>query len=333
MLKRFLLLVLFAGLAQARITTRFQEALYFRYEKGTGHHSTFDLMGSEVNVETNLSNTNRDLLTLALQVYVWGSMEGWAKAMHYGNAYAIFPLGIGKPNLKIGQQVVPFGLLADYDTHGQIFQTTYALALGERIDAGVSAFGILGPLDWWYMVSNGRGPNVMDQDENKVQTARLAIGLENATADMRFGLSLLRGVLPNFSEDPLKDMMAEPDTFLLKNRIGFDFDLAPTFLTVRAELIGGNQGQITRIDDVTKHGVLSGYLELRLPVRYGLEAMAQYSFFQPTLDRLDMSSDLAAGISLAPATIKNLNLQVAGIKRDDNHRISYHVIGQVGINL
>jgi hypothetical protein len=264
-----------------------------------------------------------------LQVYVWGTMEGWAKDMHYGNAFAVFPLGLGRPSIKVGQQVIPFGLLSYYDTHGQVFENPYALVLGERIDAGISVFGLLGPFDWWYMVANGNGPNVSDRDENKVQTGRIAL----AADDYAIGLSLLRGVLPRFRHNPLVDMMAEPDSFLMKNRAGIDFELSLPLMLVRGEAAAGRYGAVQDLTEFTQDGQLGVYVETRIPIRYGLEIMGMYSSYWPSLEEPTAAQDLGVGISCAPADFGVVNIQAAGIRRESQGQTSDHFVAQLGVTL
>src|SRR4030043_780063 len=134
--KLYLLMLIFSGIAFGRIDLRFNPAIYSRYVDNTDETpSSFNLMAAELTITGNMSHENRDLLTVATQIYIAGTMHGWAKSMHQGIAHLNIPNGIGKPSIKIGQQVIPFGLLTWYDTHGRVFQNPYAFTIGQRIDA------------------------------------------------------------------------------------------------------------------------------------------------------------------------------------------------------
>lgn len=329
MLRSLLLSATIAGLLAARVDTRVKENAYFRFTQSSEGPTSFSLMAAEVEVEGRLSKPGRDIMSLVLQVYVWGTMEGWAKAMHYGNAYAVFPLGLGRPSIKVGQQVVPFGLLSYYDTHGQVFENPYALVLGARIDAGVSVFGLLGPLDWWYMISNGSGPNLVDRDDNKVQTGRIAL----KAADYTVGFSVLRGILPRFHHNPLVDMMAEPDSFLMKNRAGLDFELSLPLMLFRGELAGGRYGAVRDLAEFTQDGQSGAYAEARIPIRYGLEIMGMYSSYRAVLEEPSTTQDFGAGMSYTPAGIGLVTVQLAGIRRQAHGETSDHLVVQLGATL
>ncbi len=329
-----LTLFLLVSLSLARLETKISPQAFFQYNKKFDNGSSLQLMGSELNIHSTLSNQDRDILALALQAYIWGTMTGWAKKMHYGNAYVIFPLGLGRPNIKLGQQVLPFGLLADYDTHGQIVQTPYVRTIGLRIDPGISVNGLLGSFNWWYMVSNGAGPNVMDLDENKVQTLRISANHAGTWADALIGISFLRGILPDFSENPLVDMMATPDSFLIKNRIALDFEFSPPQFLIRAELVGGNQEKkISRFNGITKITTFSGYMELRIPLIYNLELMAKYALFKPATNQAGSTRDLMIGVNYIPAEINAFNIQLGGFKYEVNEISSYSLVAQLAVTL
>ncbi len=109
--------------------------------------------------------------------------------------------------MKVGQFVIPFGTLADYETHTRVFQSLYANSLGIRIDPGVEVDGYLGDAEYQISVTNGNGPFRSDIDGNKVVVARIVKTLQVGEDDLKVGLSALTGRLPVFSlvGDPLMD--------------------------------------------------------------------------------------------------------------------------------
>ena len=166
----------------------------------------FELMGAEGNIQAQVTGATRDILTALIQVRAGGAMSGWTSGFHFGEAYALFPLGLSLPTIRVGQAVIPFGLLADYDIHTQIIQTPFAKTLGLRLDPGLGVLGVLGHTDYHLWLSNGNGPDMMDNDKGKVFTARVAPRFLLGDADVTLGLSGLYGSLPYWSLDSLAKM-------------------------------------------------------------------------------------------------------------------------------
>lgn len=332
MLKFFFVILIFLAVAFARIDLRFNPGLYFRYSDFTdGTPSSFSLASAELTFIGNLGNNNRDIVGVAYQIHIAGSMHGWAKSLHQGIAYASIPTGIGKPTIKIGQQVIPFGLLSWYDTHGRLFQNPYVFTLGQRIDAGVSMQGFVGPIDWWYMVSNGSGPNIIDEDDNKVQTLRIAHSFSADWYDLTVGLSLLRGVLPVFNRNPLSDLMAEPDSLRMKNRLAIDGRFSNPYFEILGEVIIGTDGSWNTISEINNQRKTGGYLGLDIPIIAGIDVIGMYSHWQPDPDNEAEEQILGIGLDYTPVNLNNINLQIIlnkNLGQDD-----YRVVGQLGIIL
>jgi len=305
----------FIGLSFGRVDSSLQKGMFFRVDKGTGYPLRFNLTGSEITFQSTLSSSQRDIMKFDAQIFLWGSMDGWSKGMHYGNIYAIFPFGPGRFNLKIGQHVVPFGMQAEYDSHGQLFQQPYALNIGERIDIGISLIGILGPIDYFYMISNGNEPNHPDRDDDKVQTLRLAILSRQPVGDLKFGISLLRGVLPNFTSDPFINMAAVPDTFFMKTRLGLDWDIQLPVFTLRGEASVGPNGAENPFSDLPDRSVFAGYAEARIPISYNLELMGMYSRFQPSLSGSEATYEFGPGLNYTLSDVSAITLQFALLRR------------------
>lgn len=310
-----MVLVFFIGLSFGRVESTLQKGMFIRIDKSTGTPLSFNLTGSEISFQSTLSSSQRDIMKFDAQLFLWGSMEGWSKGMHYGNIYAIFPFGPGRFNLKIGQHVVPFGMQAEYDSHGQLFQQPYALNVGERIDIGVSLFGILGPIDYFYMISNGNEPNHPDRDEDKVHTLRFAVLSRRPVGDFKFGVSLLRGVLPDFTSDPFIDMAAVPDTFIMKTRLGFDWDIQLPLFTLRGEASVGPNGGENPLSNLPDRSVFAGYAEARIPISYELEVMGMYSRFQPSLSGGGATYEFGPGLNYTLPDVSAITLQFAAIRR------------------
>ena len=314
--------LLFSPPGFAGIRTDLKSEFYFRFADDDQMKGTFELPGIELNPAFTLVGESGDLLTLAFQIYSGGAMSGPMKDMHYGNAYLLIPTGLGKPTFKLGQQIIPFGQLAEYDTHSQIIQNLYAKSLGLRIDTGVSVYGMLGDYDYWFMVSNGTGPNRIDADRNKVITGRIAKTFQVGNSDLRLGVSALCGNLPHYmpGEDVYQDMMGMPkETFTeTKTRYALDAEYSGGPILFRGELVAGKN----KLDTGT--GVIYGdafgyYMELRYPLSNRIEILGKYDYWRPYAPLNETTTSKALEINFAMN--KNLELQFAA-ERFNNYNIS-----------
>lgn len=220
---------------------------------GEGTPDEADIMAAEMEIYASFG----DSIDAAFQTPGYTAMKGRGKGMHFGNAYAVFKRKIGEPTYKVGQFVIPFGNLADYETHTRILQTLYPYSLGIRIDPGVEIEGFLDE-DTEFEVSAtfGNGPYRRDIDGNKVITARVARRMMVGNNDLKVGVSALRGQLPVFSlmTDPLMDgnnaKLVDTRTGMLvdqfdsagfadKTRYAVDLEYYLGIDLIRAELVRG----------------------------------------------------------------------------------------------
>lgn len=280
-------------------SVRLGGALYPRYML-TADESMFELMGAELTVQAQVTGETRDIMSVALQVYTAGVMESWFKGIHFGEAYALFPLGMSLPTIRVGQAVVPFGLLADYDIHSQIVQTTYARSLGLRLDPGVGFLGALGVLQYSAWLSNGNGPDRMDNDRNKVIAARVAPKLLLGDAELTVGMSGLAGSLPYWSMDSFALFAEGPRAYAMKYRLGLDntTDWGP--LTVRLE------GLVGRDSALAGATVFGYYAEGRYALVSWLEALLKYDGYHANHGR---ANNLSLGLNYYPPDISAFEIQ------------------------
>ena len=290
---------LLATIAMAGTDVRLGGALYPRYTFSP-MENTFELMGAEATIQAQVTNDTRDILTAVLQVHTAGAMMDWLKGMHFGEAYALFPLGMRLPTIRVGQAVVPFGLLADYDVHSQIIQTTYARTLGLRLDPGLGILGGLGQLQYALWLSNGNGPDRMDNDKNKLVTARVAPKLLLGDAELTFGASALWGVLPYWSLDSFASFAEGPRSYAMKYRLGLDntTDWGP--LTTRLEGVAGRDSSLSGAS------VFGYYAEARYAFVRWLEALAKYDGFHANGGQ---ANNLSLGLNFYPPDISAFELQ------------------------
>ena len=296
-----LVLMLTVAVAVAGTSVRLGGALIprFMYEE---MGSSFELMSAEGNIEAQVTNETRDILTALIQVRAGGAMSGWTSGFHFGQAYALFPLGLSLPTIKVGQAVIPFGLLADYDIHTQIVQTPFARTLGLRLDPGLGVLGVLGHIDYRLWLSNGNGPDMMDNDMGKVFTARVAPRFLLGDADVTLGLSGLAGSLPYWSLDSLDEMVEGPRSYKVKYRLGLDntTDWGP--LTLRLEGVAGKDSTLAQ------PFVFGYYGEARYALVRWLEPMVAYDGFHTDEGS---ARTLSAGLNFYPPDISAFEVQTA----------------------
>lgn len=149
------------------------------------------------------------------------------------NTYAQIKGPLGKINLRAGHYLLPFGLLAYYDTERLLIHGIEEDNLGNRLDWGAQVLGYSGSLDYAVSVSQGSGSEFRDPDSNKLVTGR--IGLKQDYN--RYGLSIMSGTVDVSDEE--KGVEREE-----RRRIALDaeLDFAPWIL--RGELVAGqNSGR------------------------------------------------------------------------------------------
>ena len=211
-----------------------------------------ELMAAELETTATIANKTRDVLDLGLQWPNATQMEGIdgrGKEMHFFNAYGIYKFGLGKPNLRFGQFVVPFGNLPYYETHTRPLQTLYQESLGVRIDRGASLEGMAGNYDYWIAAMNGNGARG-DNNNSPIVTGRVARRFDLPTGTLNVGASALHGSdMPRFSTlvDPLMDneamvgdmSMTPALDFTDKTRVALDAEYSAGQNLWRAELVAG----------------------------------------------------------------------------------------------
>ncbi|MBM3332408.1 hypothetical protein FJY68_11275 [candidate division WOR-3 bacterium] len=299
MKKISLLVAALAAITLASTSLKLGGAIYPRYAL-SDKQSTFELMGAEATIQSQVTSETRDIMYAALQVYTGGVMSGWFKGIHFGEAYAMFPLGLSLPTIKVGQAVVPFGLLETYDIHTQIVQTTYARSLGLRLDPGLGLTGVLGRTGYALWLSNGNGPDRMDNDKGKVVTARVAPRFLLGNADLTFGLSGLCGSLPYWSIDSLANFPKGPQSYAVKYRLGLDntADWGP--LTLRLEGVAGKDSALSGAT------VFGYYAEARYAFVSWLEALAKYDGWHANGGQLN---NLSTGLNFYPPNTSAFEIQ------------------------
>lgn len=195
---------------------------------------------SEISVVSSISDGESEIVSLNLQHNIETPMTGRARDMHFSNLYAVFNLGVGSPAVRVGQFVVPFGTLAEYDTHGVPLQTPYARTLGIRIDRGMALEGAEGDLDWWASLTTGDGRE--RHDGGWAAIARVARDYETGQDLVRVGASALLGEnMPTFPTTAMALPMGMDDRVKHtdKWRVALDLDWLRGIDNIRAEFVLG----------------------------------------------------------------------------------------------
>ena len=211
---------------------------------GGGVEDQFEVMATEINIRFLVNNDDEELFSVAAGPNLYTGMEGRGRQMHFSNYYMVWNFGLDKPKLQLGQFVIPFGTLAEYDTHPLILQTPYARTLGVRIDQGLALVGYRGDTDYWLSLTSGDGRG--RTDGSYAANLRLARDYEVGDDAYRVGLSLLHGEnMPVFHPDPMPVphdggmdehmMLSRAD----KTRVALDLDWLHGVDNIRAELVGG----------------------------------------------------------------------------------------------
>lgn len=141
---------------------------------------------------------------------------------------------LGRWNVMAGHYILPFGLLASYDTERLPLTTLEPFSLGIKLDTGVQVFGFHGPVDYAVSVSQGVGRRrLTDVDDDKLLIGRIGWEREAFT----FGVSGLLGKVFQGEEAELNR------SGLYEKRLAVDFttkNLGPWIL--RMEGIAGENG-------------------------------------------------------------------------------------------
>ncbi|HWC60797.1 MAG TPA: hypothetical protein VHC44_13970 [Verrucomicrobiae bacterium] len=137
---------------------------------------------------------------------------------------------LGKWNIRAGHFLLPFGLLATYDTERLVLQGLEQFSLGIRHDTGAQIFGHFGDWDYAVSVTDGLSDiHFADSRANPVLMARMAYVQD----DWQIGVSTLIGhVLADFE-------FSDGPEFVSERRAAIDMTKSWGPLTIRAEGVGG----------------------------------------------------------------------------------------------
>lgn len=163
----------------------------------------------------------------------------------YGFYRFLFP-GVSA-NLRAGQFVLPFGLIAVWDTPLQPIQPLYEKALGLRVDTGFMLEGDYGPYHYAGSVTTGSGPNRTDVDWSRVLAFRLERTFPTSLGQFQLGGSLLSGRTPRTAFNTLLPASgytrAGKQDMVSRTRFAADGQYLFGPVTARGEIIFGSDEQ------------------------------------------------------------------------------------------
>ncbi|WP_075790613.1 hypothetical protein [Massilia putida] len=151
---------------------------------------------------------------------------------HLYQSYLQYKGPLGRWNAVAGRFIVPFGLLATYDSERQLLTTIEALSTGIKLAQGAELHGFRG--DGTYALALTTAPG----GRGAVVTGRLARNWDGGN----MGISLLSGLLP---ETTTKESLERVNSILdnvqvvAKRRLAVDATLQNGPDLVRSELIAG----------------------------------------------------------------------------------------------
>ncbi len=245
------LLLLSANCASAELKVSAVEILPrldLRAKAGQPAAETLRVQQGEIDLRFSVGDGEKEWANFALQGVLATPMTGRARQMHFSNFYAVGNLGVGRPKVKVGQFVVPFGTLAEFATHALLLQTPYARTIGLRLDRGVELEGFVGDWDYWLSATSGDGRT--RQNGGYAASLRLVRDWELGDDFLRLGFSYLEGNnMPTFPTNPMPVPMGmdEMVAFADKRRLAVDVDWLRGIDNIRAELVVG-QDDSKRVD-------------------------------------------------------------------------------------
>lgn len=198
-----------------------------RYKNTDGSENDIKLEGLFLNFRKIFSDEKGDRIIAVGQI----DIEDNFNEIRPYQTYLQYKGPLGRWNLRAGHYILPYGLLADYDTERLLLRTIENINLGIKLDTGMEVLGQTGEYNYALSASQGVGrERLSDVDGNKLVVGRLAWEGEDVT----LGLSgLLGNVLADNNGNPYK------------SRFGLDFTTYVGPLTFRSELdIGKEQGRL-----------------------------------------------------------------------------------------
>jgi hypothetical protein len=232
------------------------------------------------------------------------AQQNGVKEFAIGEAYASYRLPImtdtdSTAYVRVGQFVLPVGLMATYDTHQEIIQSLYAEGIGERTDWGAAIDGrFYGVLDYNFAIAAGTGPGHLYAVPDRVVSFRLGRLFLTKYGTFNLGGSLLGGRLPVTEVDPATGFppvlppsgkLTAPYGYVDKTRLIGDGQWTYRAMTARGEVMDGSDGNTS---------VLGSFVEGEYRFAPGLSAVLADSYWDYGVGD-STSSDISTGLNIS----------------------------------
>lgn len=177
------------------------------------------------------------------QVFTQGGADRWIVVVqgdsgenfdspHLYQTYVQLKGPLGRWNLRAGRLIVPFGLLANYDSERLVLNTLEPLTIGLKLDEGLQLHGFTANFDYALAVTRGI------RDHDAIVTGRIG----RTFGPVQLGLSMLTGTLPEVASKESVEVPGRvlPDVpFVDKRRLGVDATVEAGPGLWRAEVVAG----------------------------------------------------------------------------------------------
>ena len=180
----------------------------------------------------NLRHVFRDELGDRWIAVAQGDADDNFERVRLYQTYLQYKGPLGRWNLRAGHFLLPFGLLADYDTERLVLNASELQTIGIKLDTGVEALGYAGAWDWAVSASSGVGRRWPDEPGDQfAATVRIARGSDTG----KIGLSALAGTILTDPEFP------EGETTIEQRKAAVDGTLLVNQWSLRMEASGGTE--------------------------------------------------------------------------------------------
>lgn len=201
-----------------------------RYINTGSRENEVELEGLFLNFRKVFSDERGDRIIAVGQIDFDNNFEA---VMPY-QTYLQYKGPLGKWNVRAGHYILPFGLLATYDTERLLLKTLEPLSLGIKLNTGVELLGFFGDFDYAVSVSQGMGrKRLTDVDNDKLITGRLGWQGE----DISIGLSCLIGVVLLETDSTIRNETGSSS--LYEKRLAIDLTRYSGSLILRGEVVIG----------------------------------------------------------------------------------------------
>lgn len=147
------------------------------------------LHAAGISLRKTLSNDSGDRLILFGLFEAYDDLSD--RMLH--EAYARYKGPLGRWNVTAGRFVLPFGLLTDFSTSRQLYDSLHNETLGMDVDSGIMLSGVIGDIDYGMAATQGYGGHrTPGADVPEIWSGRIGRTF-GESGDIRAGISTFFG--------------------------------------------------------------------------------------------------------------------------------------------